>query len=57
MSRKHRAIDPGARAIVVSGYSDDLVMADCRQFGFVAAVSKPFTAEEIASAIHEAAKG
>jgi two-component system cell cycle sensor histidine kinase/response regulator CckA len=52
-----RAIDPGARAIVVSGYSDDLVMADCRQYGFAVAVPKPFTAEEIAEAVQQAMEG
>jgi len=46
-----RAIDPAVKAIVVSGYSDDPVMADCRRFGFVEAVAKPFTAEEITEAI------
>jgi two-component system cell cycle sensor histidine kinase/response regulator CckA len=46
-----RAIDPSVRAIVVSGYSDDPVMAECRKFGFAEAVAKPFTAEEISDAI------
>jgi PAS domain S-box-containing protein len=50
-----RAVDPAVRAIVVSGYSDDEVMAEPRRYGFVAAVSKPFTAEEICDAIRRAA--
>jgi PAS domain S-box-containing protein len=51
---KLRAIDPSVQAIVVSGYSDDPVMADCHQFGFVEAVSKPFTAVEIGDAVRRA---
>ena len=49
-----RAIDPSVKAIVVSGYSDDEVMADPRRYGFFAAVSKPFSAEEICDAIRRA---
>jgi DNA-binding NtrC family response regulator len=52
-----RAIDPSVKAIVMSGYSDDPVMADCRQFGFVEAVPKPFTAEEIGDAVRRALGG
>ncbi len=50
-----RAIDPAVKAIVVSGYSDDPVMADCARFGFAGAVPKPFTAEEIGDAIRRLA--
>jgi two-component system cell cycle sensor histidine kinase/response regulator CckA len=49
-----RAIDPSVKAIVVSGYSDDPVMADCRPFGFAESVAKPFTTEEIGDAIRRA---
>jgi signal transduction histidine kinase/ActR/RegA family two-component response regulator len=52
-----RAIDPSVKAIVVSGYSDDPVMADCKQFGFLEAVAKPFKAEEIGDAIRRALAG
>ena len=52
-----RAMDPSVKAIVVSGYSDDPVMADCRRFGFVEAVAKPFTAGEIGEAIGRALGG
>jgi len=50
-----RAIDPSVRAIVMSGYSDDPVMADPRRHGFVEAVSKPFTAEKLGDAVWRAA--
>jgi len=34
--------DPGARAIVASGYSDDPTMARYEEAGFVGALPKPF---------------
>ncbi len=52
---KLRAIDPSVRAIVMSGYSDDPVMADPRRYGFIDAVSKPFTAEKLGDAVWRAA--
>jgi CheY-like chemotaxis protein len=41
------AIDPLARLIVSSGYSNDPVMADYSQFGFCATIAKPYTMAEI----------
>ena len=35
-------IDPDATVIVASGYSDDPVMANYREYGFKAAIKKPF---------------
>lgn len=46
--------DPGARAIVASGYSDDPTMADFRAAGFAAALTKPFRAEDLARAVQAA---
>jgi len=42
-----RAIDPQACLIVSSGYSDDPVMANCRDYGFCAAVAKPYQITEL----------
>ena len=39
--------DPQAKAIVSSGYSTDPVMANFSDYGFIAAVSKPFRIEEL----------
>lgn len=36
------AIDPKARLIVSSGYSNDPIMSDYRTYGFCAAVAKPY---------------
>ncbi len=45
------AIDPDAKVIVASGYFNDPVMADYREHGFMAAVSKPFNLDELRRAI------
>jgi DNA-binding NarL/FixJ family response regulator len=52
--QKVLAIDPEARAIVASGYSNDPVMAKYREHGFRAVVVKPFSMEELASALEAA---
>jgi signal transduction histidine kinase/ActR/RegA family two-component response regulator len=49
--RKLLEIDPEARVIVSSGYSDDPVMADYRSFGFQGAVSKPYRMRELSEVV------
>lgn len=46
-------LDPDARAIVSSGYSNDPVMADYANYGFKAAVTKPFLLKDLERAIRE----
>ncbi len=36
------AVDPAAKIIVASGYSNDPVMAEYEKYGFCAAIAKPF---------------
>jgi two-component system, cell cycle sensor histidine kinase and response regulator CckA len=45
------ALDPTAKLVVSSGYSEDPVMADYRGFGFCAAVAKPYNIEELSQAV------
>ena len=42
-----RELDPSARLIVSSGYSNDPVMAEYRAFGFDAVVAKPYLVKEL----------
>jgi PAS domain S-box-containing protein len=47
-------IDPTAKIVVASGYSNDPVMADFRKHGFSAAVAKPFDLDELRKTIESA---
>jgi CheY-like chemotaxis protein len=46
-----RKIDPEVKAIVSSGYSEDNIMSAYRDFGFDAAVPKPYTITSLQEAI------
>jgi CheY-like chemotaxis protein len=46
------AIDPAARLMVSSGYSEDAVMAEYRRHGFSAVLPKPYTAQQLCDAVH-----
>jgi CheY-like chemotaxis protein len=50
-------IDPGVRAIVSSGYSQDLMMSRYREFGFCGVVSKPYSVSELSQEIEQAIAG
>jgi two-component system, cell cycle sensor histidine kinase and response regulator CckA len=43
--------DPAARLVVSSGYSNDPVMAEFRQHGFSAVLTKPYTIEGLKSVL------
>jgi len=45
------AIDPSARLLVSSGYSEDSVMAEYRRHGFSAALPKPYSAQQLCDAV------
>jgi len=49
--QKLLTIDPKAKAIVSSGYSNDPVMANFREYGFAGVINKPFRTRELAEAI------
>ncbi len=46
-------INSEARIIVASGYSNDPVMVDFDEYGFCAAIAKPFDMDELAEVIEE----
>jgi signal transduction histidine kinase/ActR/RegA family two-component response regulator len=50
-AREILAGDPAAKLIVASGYSNDPVMASYREYGFCAAITKPFNMRELREAI------
>jgi CheY-like chemotaxis protein len=54
--KKLLEIDPAAKAIVSSGYSNNPVMANYRDFGFSGMVSKPFHYDEMAKTLENALK-
>jgi PAS domain S-box-containing protein len=45
-------IDPGTKAIVTSGYSNDPIMSDFRNYGFTGIITKPYKIEEISTIIY-----
>jgi len=45
--RKLKEIDPAAKVIVSSGYSDDPVISDYRSYGFAAFLNKPYSTREL----------
>ena len=50
-ARKLLQLAPEAKIIVASGYSNDPVMANYREYGFCAAVAKPFDLAELSEGI------
>lgn len=44
-------VDPNARLIACSGYTDDPVMVDHKSFGFYLSLPKPFRASDMAEAL------
>jgi CheY-like chemotaxis protein len=49
--RRLLEIDPAAKAIVSSGYSEDPVVADYRSYGFRGTVNKPYRLRELSEAV------
>jgi PAS domain S-box-containing protein len=50
-------LDPQAKCIVSSGYSNDPVMADYEQYGFVGILPKPYCVKEVGEVLRRALNG
>ena len=46
-------LDTNVNAIVVSGYSSDSVMDNCRAYGFKDCIKKPYTLEQLANVLYK----
>lgn len=46
-------LDPKVRAVVSSGYSKDPIMANYKEYGFVAALPKPYRIQEMAALLEQ----
>ncbi|MCK5679265.1 response regulator [bacterium] len=55
--KKIHEIDPQAKAIVCSGYSNDPVMAGFSEYGFCAAMVKPFKMRELLDVVAKVVSG
>ena len=53
--RKLLEIDPDVSAIVCSGYSEDPVMANFKEYGFKCAIAKPFEIDDLIEMIQAVA--
>jgi PAS domain S-box-containing protein len=51
--REIRALDPGAKVIVSSGYSNDAIMSNCKEYGFRAAIVKPYQVQELSRVLRQ----
>ena len=50
-------MDPDVKAIVASGYSNDPVLANYREYGFIGVFAKHEKSEVLLKVLHKAIKG
>jgi two-component system, cell cycle sensor histidine kinase and response regulator CckA len=55
--RALRAIDPQVRALVSSGYSDDHVMANFQEHGFIGVLPKPYGIQQVGKLLRQLLNG
>ena len=51
--KRLKQIDPGARAIVSSGYAMDPIMSRYRDYGFSGVIAKPYDVNQLEQVIHD----
>ena len=55
--KKILEIEPEAKVIVSSGYSEDLVLAEFKQYGFKGILPKPYESRSMSKVLHEVIQG
>jgi CheY-like chemotaxis protein len=55
--KKILEIDPHAKAIVASGYANDPIVVEFRQYGFCDRIVKPYKSEELHETLHRLIQG
>ena len=55
--KKLLEIDPGVKAIVSSGYSNDPVMANFSEYGFAEVVPKPYEIQKVGEVVRKVLVG
>jgi CheY-like chemotaxis protein len=50
-------LDPGVKAIVSSGYCNDPIMADYREYGFCGVLTKPYSVAEVGTLLYSVTNG
>jgi PAS domain S-box-containing protein len=45
-------LDPGVKAILMSGFAQDPIVTQFRRYGFNAVITKPFTLQELSTTLH-----
>jgi DNA-binding NarL/FixJ family response regulator len=48
-----KKLDPDVRTIVSSGYANDPILANFKEYGFDGMVPKPYRVEELAETLHQ----
>ena len=48
-----RKIDPDVKAIVFSGYSNDPILSNFKEYGFDGVIAKPFALKELSKVIKD----
>ncbi|MCB2181537.1 MAG: PAS domain-containing protein [Desulfobulbaceae bacterium] len=51
--RHLREIDPKIKAIVASGYADDIVVSNFEEYGFLASLEKPYTLDSLTNLLKQ----
>jgi CheY-like chemotaxis protein len=49
--RKLRKLDPNVKALVSSGYSNDPIMSNFREYGFLGVIKKPYRIQDMSDAL------